>query len=54
MTAAELRSKRLALGMTQRQFAEHVGVSERMVQYMESDNKPITKRTAKLAMLPKN
>ena len=37
-----LKARRLALGMTQQQFADHVGVSVRQIQKDENSNRIIS------------
>lgn len=46
MTGDELRSIRLALGLTQSELGERIGVSRTFLGLMERGQKPVGKRTA--------
>ena len=45
MTPQELKSIREELGLSQEALATHMGITARMIRYMEAGKKPITRRT---------
>lgn len=49
MTPADFTATRRALGLTQAQLGEAIGLTGRMIRYYESGEKPIPK-TVELAM----
>lgn len=46
MSGEELRAIRLALGMTQAEMAEQIGISRTFIGLMERGKKPVSQRTA--------